>query len=141
MNTTKTKTPEIVQEDYRGHRIGTAMKNVDAKNPISGHEWSDRVATNRFSVAVIEGCDTPTRPARPWRLCRFTTMANAKKEVDAQIRLSMIIAQEMHRQGVPPDDTHFQQAWRRNVLAELAGQAKATIAATPQVRLGIPNVP
>lgn len=110
----------VHSEIYRGHIIGTSLKNIEKKNPISGHEWTEKEATRSFDVSVLDQSETPTRPATGWSKQKFQSVASAKKEVDSQIRLSEQVSIFRYKDNVQPDGTHYQKIWHQyaeNLLA------------------------
>lgn len=133
----KTALPNPIHcEDYRGHRIGTAMKSVDKKNPISGHNWSEKEPLKTFDVSVIDQCDTPTRPAIGWSNQQFRSVDAAKKEVDSQIRLSEMIAVIRFKESPADDGTHYEKVWNQyaaNLEANLHNGAAAAVSDTVSV--------
>lgn len=134
MSTKKPTDIEPYGEDYNGHHIGSALKSIDKKNPISGHEWTEHKALKTFCVHVLESSPTPTRPALGWSGRQFHSVKLARLEIDAAIALDFTIARISHQYGARLDGTHFEQAWRDRVLADLAGAAKDAIAAPPEAK-------
>jgi hypothetical protein len=127
MSTKKPAERPVHSEEYRGHWIQSALRPIDKRNPISGHEWTEHEVLSTFSVSVQENSPTPTRPAPGWTKMPFRTVKAAKEEVDGQIRLALLVAREAHKAGDKPNGTHFEETWHKAVLAELAEKAKESI--------------
>lgn len=104
--------------EYRGFFIGPKQNRKDARNPISGHEWTEATETSILHISASQ-----RRPLLVQLQSGLRSIESAKREVDAAISLSYLSEVERIRVGAEPHGApHFHAYWSKVVeLTAAAG--------------------
>lgn len=113
---------EFDVQDYRGHIISRATRRI-------ADEDGTQLVPRRTGYVVKVGplCKEPTTPFPGWGDLMFPSATEAKREIDAQLRVERIRALACVERGEEPATLHA-KLWREWAMAELHSRSLAVAA-------------